>query len=325
MYEAAGIARERVLIKIASTWEGIRAAEVLEKEGIHCNLTLLFGMHQAVACAEAKVTLISPFVGRILDWYKKATGATSYPPHEDPGVVSVTRIYNYYKKLRLQDRGHGRELPQHGRDHRARRLRPARRSRRSSSPSSQADDGRRSRASSIPTKAKAMAIERIAMDEAIFRAMHAEDRMAKEKLDEGIEGSPRRSRRSRSCSPSATTRCTTGSRRASAAREFFKVYDLDGDGLITREEWAGSDGGVRRARRRPRRRITPRSWPPASAPPTTWTRPDHARARQAPACCAPACRCMVSGHGAACMYGGARTGTAHTSRTSARMTSCIGN
>src|SRR5207249_3496339 len=97
-YEAAGASRERVLIKIASTWEGIRAAEILEKEGIHCNLTLLFGMHQAVACAEAGVTLISPFVGRILDWYLKDTGKTEYAPEEDPGVVSVTLIYNYYKK-----------------------------------------------------------------------------------------------------------------------------------------------------------------------------------------------------------------------------------
>jgi len=98
-YEAAGASRERVLIKIASTWEGIRAAEVLEKEGIHCNLTLLFGLHQAVACAEAGVRLISPFVGRILDWHKKASGRDSYPPTEDPGVVSVTTIYNYYKKF----------------------------------------------------------------------------------------------------------------------------------------------------------------------------------------------------------------------------------
>jgi len=97
-YEDAGASRERVLIKIAATWEGIRAAEVLEKEGIHCNLTLLFGMHQAVACAEAKVTLISPFVGRILDWHKKTSGRDSYPSHEDPGVVSVTAIYNYYKR-----------------------------------------------------------------------------------------------------------------------------------------------------------------------------------------------------------------------------------
>ena len=97
-YDDAGIGRERVLIKIASTWEGIRAAEVLEKEGIHCNLTLLFGMHQAIAAAEAGVTLISPFVGRILDWYKKDTGK-DYQGADDPGVQSVTRIYNYFKKF----------------------------------------------------------------------------------------------------------------------------------------------------------------------------------------------------------------------------------
>jgi len=97
-YESAGIARDRILIKIAATWEGIRAAEVLEKEGIHCNLTLLFGLHQAIACAEAGVTLISPFVGRILDWYKKDTGR-DYQGAEDPGVQSVTRIYIYYKKF----------------------------------------------------------------------------------------------------------------------------------------------------------------------------------------------------------------------------------
>ncbi|CAG8484885.1 11695_t:CDS:2 [Paraglomus brasilianum] len=96
LYNEVGIPKERVLIKIASTWEGIRAAEELEREGIHCNLTLLFSFPQAVACAEAGVTLISPFVGRILDWHKKATGKI-YAAAEDPGVISVTRIYNYYK------------------------------------------------------------------------------------------------------------------------------------------------------------------------------------------------------------------------------------
>eukprot|EP01006_Ploeotia_vitrea_P048620 TRINITY_DN67256_c1_g10_i1.p2 TRINITY_DN67256_c1_g10~~TRINITY_DN67256_c1_g10_i1.p2 ORF type:complete len:323 (-),score=66.98 TRINITY_DN67256_c1_g10_i1:2274-3242(-) len=99
MYKEKGInATERVLIKIASTWEGIQAAKELEKEGIHCNLTLLFGFAQAVACAEAEVTLISPFVGRILDWFKKTEGKDGYPSAEDPGVLSVQRIYNYYKK-----------------------------------------------------------------------------------------------------------------------------------------------------------------------------------------------------------------------------------
>lgn len=97
LYEAAGIGRERVLIKIGCTWEGIRAAEQLEREGIHCNLTLLFSFAQAVACAEAGVTLISPFVGRIYDYYRAAAGA-DIPPDRDPGVASVTRIYHYYKK-----------------------------------------------------------------------------------------------------------------------------------------------------------------------------------------------------------------------------------
>ncbi len=98
LYEASGISKERILIKIASTWEGIKAAESLEKEGIRCNLTLLFSKAQAIACAEAKVQLISPFVGRIYDWYKKDTGI-DYTGAEDPGVQSVTEIYNYYKKF----------------------------------------------------------------------------------------------------------------------------------------------------------------------------------------------------------------------------------
>lgn len=98
LYEANGIDRSRVLIKLASTWEGIRAAEVLEKEGVNCNLTLLFSFNQAAACADAGVYLISPFVGRILDWYKANTDKKEYAPFEDPGVQSVTRIYNYYKQ-----------------------------------------------------------------------------------------------------------------------------------------------------------------------------------------------------------------------------------
>lgn len=97
-YQHKGIGAERILIKIAATWEGIRAAEILEKEGINCNLTLLFGFAQAAACADAGVTLISPFVGRILDWYKNATGTQAYAPAEDPGVLSVKRIYHYYKE-----------------------------------------------------------------------------------------------------------------------------------------------------------------------------------------------------------------------------------
>ena len=96
LYDRKGIDKERILIKVASTWEGIKAAEALEKQGIHCNLTLLFGLHQAIACADAGVTLISPFVGRVLDWYKNSTGET-YTAQTDPGVISVKEIYNYYK------------------------------------------------------------------------------------------------------------------------------------------------------------------------------------------------------------------------------------
>lgn len=99
LYEAEGIPKERVLIKLASTWEGIRAATILEKEGIHCNMTLMFSVVQAAACADANATLISPFVGRILDWFKKAEGVAGYSPEQDPGVKSVTEIYNYLKKF----------------------------------------------------------------------------------------------------------------------------------------------------------------------------------------------------------------------------------
>ncbi|MGA8883071.1 MAG: transaldolase [Acinetobacter sp.] len=98
LYKQYGIDQNRILIKIASTWEGIQAAKALEAEGVHCNLTLLFGLHQAQACAEAGVTLISPFVGRILDWYKKAENISSYPVDQDPGVLSVKQIYHYYKQ-----------------------------------------------------------------------------------------------------------------------------------------------------------------------------------------------------------------------------------
>ncbi len=99
LYEKAGVGKDRVLIKIASTWEGIKAAEILEREGIHCNLTLLFSFAQAVACAEAKITLISPFVGRILDWHKAKNPAGNFAGAADPGVISVTQIYTYYKKF----------------------------------------------------------------------------------------------------------------------------------------------------------------------------------------------------------------------------------
>jgi transaldolase len=186
MYEAAGTKRERILIKIASTWEGIRAAEILEKEGIHCNLTLLFGLHQAIACAEAKVTLISPFVGRILDWYKKSTGRDSYPAPEDPGVLSVTRIYEYYKHFGYKTEVMGASFRNMGEI-----VELAGCDLLTIAPSLLAEleaaTGTLQRKLD-PAKAAAKSIERIDMTEAVFRKMHEEDRMANDKLAEGIEG-----------------------------------------------------------------------------------------------------------------------------------------
>ena len=184
-YDQVGIDRKRVLVKIASTWEGIKAAEILEQEGIHCNLTLLFGMHQAIACAEAKVTLISPFVGRILDWYKKDTGK-DYQGADDPGVQSVTAIYNYYKKFGYKTQVMGASF------------------RNTSEITELAGCDLLTIAPKLlgeldstegdlplkldASKAAAMDIQKIPMDKATFDKMHAEDRMAHDKLQEGIDG-----------------------------------------------------------------------------------------------------------------------------------------
>lgn len=185
-YESKGIARERILIKIASTWEGIKAAEILEKEGIHCNLTLLFGIHQAIACAEAGATLISPFVGRILDWYKKETGKESYPAAEDPGVLSVTKIYNYYKKFGYKTEVMGASFRNTGEI-----TEIAGCDLLTISPKLLGE--LQSTIADLPRKldpktAAAMDITKVEMDKATFDKMHAEDRMASEKLDEGIKG-----------------------------------------------------------------------------------------------------------------------------------------
>jgi transaldolase len=184
-YDAAGVGRDHVLIKIASTWEGIRAAEVLEKEGIHCNLTLLFGLHQAIAVADAGATLMSPFVGRILDWYKKDTGK-DYQGADDPGVQSVTSIYNYLKRFgyktvvmgaSFRNIGEIRELA--GCD-----LLTISPQLLAELEATESDLPRKL----TPETAKTMQIERISMDKATFERMHAADRMANDKLKEGIEG-----------------------------------------------------------------------------------------------------------------------------------------
>ena len=184
-YEQAGIDRKRVLVKIASTWEGIKAAEQLETEGIHCNLTLLFGLHQAIACAEAKITLISPFVGRILDWYKKDTGK-DYDAIHDPGVESVAHIYTYYKKFDYKTQVMGASFRNIGEIEElagcdlltiAPKLLEELNTK----------EGTLTRKLD-PEEAKNSDMHKMEMSKEKFEEMHAHDRMAHDKLKEGIEG-----------------------------------------------------------------------------------------------------------------------------------------
>jgi len=184
LYENDGIDRKRILIKIASTWEGIRAAERLEKEGIHCNMTLLFSFAQAVACAEAGVTLISPFVGRIHDWYLKKQGLKSIPPTDDPGVHSVTQIYHYFKKFDYPTEIMGASFRNIGEI-----TELAGCDLLTISPELlgelQKTEGSLERKLTVE-KAKAQNLERLHLDEKTFRWMHNEDAMATEQLADGI-------------------------------------------------------------------------------------------------------------------------------------------
>lgn len=184
LYEAAGISRKRILIKLASTWEGAMAAQVLEKEGIHCNMTLMFSLVQAIACADAHATLISPFVGRILDWYKHAENKESYPPAEDPGVKSVTKIFQYYKKFGIKTQIMGASfrnkqeiLELAGCDLLTIAPKLLEELERSSDPVPRKLD---------PAKAKDSPIQKLHVDEKTFRYLLNEDAMATEKLSEGI-------------------------------------------------------------------------------------------------------------------------------------------
>ncbi len=238
LYDAAGIGKERVLIKIASTWEGIQAAEQLEKDGIHCNLTLLFGFAQAVACAEAGVTLISPFVGRILDWYKKSTGRASYPGPEDPGVISVTEIFNYFKTYGYKTEVMGASfrnieeiLELAGCD--LLTISPALMDQLRSS------DGELDRRLNAFDPGATQ--EQIHLDESAFRSMMDGDAMASEKLDEGIRGFCKAIETLEAQLAHRLAELEGGAAFGHAVHEIFLLNDLDGDGCITREEWLGSD------------------------------------------------------------------------------------
>ena len=238
LYNDAGISNDHVLIKIASTWEGIKAAEQLEREGIHCNLTLLFGFAQAAACAEAKVTLISPFVGRILDWYKKDTGRDSYPGPEDPGVVSVTKIFNYFKK-------HGYSTEVMGASFRNidEIIELAGCDLLTISP--KLLDQLRKQDGSLVRKLDAgnpsSELDKLSIDAQRFEQMMAEDRMAHEKLAEGIQGFTKAIETLEAQLAHRLAVLEGGAAFAHAAQEIFLLNDLDGDGCISREEWLGSD------------------------------------------------------------------------------------
>jgi transaldolase len=183
LYEKAGIPRDRVLIKIASTWEGIQAAVSLEKEGIHCNLTLLFSLAQAIACAEGKIQLISPFVGRILDWHKKASGR-DFTPAEDPGVLSVQTIYNYYKKFGYTTEVMGASFRNIGE---IRELAGCDLLTISPNLLQELKDSTEPLTRKLsPESARQSAVEKISLTEKSFRWMMNEDAMATEKLAEGI-------------------------------------------------------------------------------------------------------------------------------------------
>ena len=238
-YEAVGISRERVLIKIASTWEGIKAAEILEKEGIHCNLTLLFGLHQAIACAEAGATLISPFVGRILDWYKKDTGRESYPPAEDPGVLSVTEIFNYYKKFGYTTEVMGASFRN---TDELKELAGCDLLTISPKLLAQLDAVTAELPRKLsPEMATDLEIEKISVDKATFDKMHSENRMASDKLAEGIQGFTKALESLESLLAERLSQLNGNDAVSHAAEDIFRAYDLDGDGFITREEWMGAD------------------------------------------------------------------------------------
>lgn len=238
LYNDSGISNDRVLIKIASTWQGIKAAEILEKEGIHCNLTLLFGFSQAVACAEANVTLISPFVGRILDWYKADTGRDSYPGPEDPGVISVTSIFNYFKTYGYKTEIMGasfRNIDEITELAGCDLL--------TISPKllDQLRNSNEQLIRKLDSANPSAVSEQIHVDQELFDSMMSNDRMATDKLSEGIKGFSKAIETLEQQLAHRLAVIEGGSAFSHAVQEIFLLNDFNGDGCITRDEWLGSD------------------------------------------------------------------------------------
>jgi transaldolase len=226
-----------VLVRVPATWEGIRAVEQLEREGIHTADTLVFGMHQAVAAAEAKATVIAPLVGRIVDWHRKASGVESYPATEDPGVSLVKRMYNYFKQ-----NGYGTEVMAGSFRNVEEVTELAGCDRLLVAPNflaglamSDAPLARRLHPQAVPGGS----IPRVAVDEQSYRALHANDALTREKLAEGLHGFGRAALALEKQITERFDMMTDGKKR-DLARELFQVFDLDADGVITREEWGGA-------------------------------------------------------------------------------------
>ena len=237
-FDTAQVPRARLMARIPATWEGIRAAELLEKESIQCCLTLVFGMHQAVPAAEARVTMISPLVGRIVDWHRKQSGMEAYAPAEDPGVLLVKRIYYYYKQ-----NGYATEVMACSFRNVEQVTELAGCDRLLVAPNFLAglamSEGPLQRRLD-PNAARVAAIPRLSiLDGNAFRAAHAADRMAFEKLAEGQHGFGRSALALEGQIGERLDSLVDG-RRRNLVRDLFAIFDLDGDGIITREEWPGS-------------------------------------------------------------------------------------
>jgi len=238
-FMAQGIDPERILVKIPATWEGISACQVLAGEGIHCNISLVFGLHQAIASAMAKASVISSLVGRMLDWHKRTSGKEKYTAKDDLGVQTVTSFYQYYKKFHFPTqimaggfRNQGQISALAGCDIL------------SISPGLLSD--LHSQHSVLvrqldPQRAANSMLEPIAIDQAVFQRMHQADAMATEKLEEGIRGQSRSFVSLENLINQRLVQWETGSALSHVADDLFMAYDMDSDGFITREEWSGTD------------------------------------------------------------------------------------